>query len=64
MSRRVFSDGALLEEWDDDALVHGELVDGVWQTRPYTEDEKPQAPVPDPFDQDLDDLTAAVLAAL
>lgn len=67
MTRRVFDSGTLLEEWDDDALIHGSLDDhGVWQTRPYAEDEKPPDPpeVPDPLADGLDDLTVALLAAL
>jgi len=66
MTRRVFDNGVLLEEWDDEALVHGELVDGEWQTRPYAEDEKPPDPHVDAseLDRGLDDLTVALLAAL
>lgn len=66
MSRRTFSEGTLLEEWDDEAFVHGELVNGVWVTRPYTEDEKPPdpTPAPDPLGRGLDELTVALLAAL
>lgn len=64
MSRRLkFDNGTLLEEWDDEALVHGELDDhGVWQTRLYAEDEKPPDPTPAP--DPMDDLTVALLAAL
>lgn len=66
MTRRTFADGVLLEEWDNEALTHGELVDGVWQTRPYTEDERPPDPPvpPDPLGRGLDELTVALLAAL
>lgn len=68
MTRRVFSDGVLLEEWDDEALVFGHLDAGVWKTRPYTPEEvaavAPTQPEPDRLEEGLDDLTVALLAAL
>ena len=67
MSRRTFTSGVLVEEWDDAALVHGALADGVWTSRPYTAEEVAAAtptPPPDPLGVDLDDLTVALLAAL
>lgn len=57
--------GVLLEEWDDDAQVYGELAGGKWVTRPYTPGEIGSLPTPaGTVQSDLDDLTVAILAAL
>ena len=40
MGRRTYDGGSLVAEWDDDTRTHRWVDgDGVWQDRPYDEDE-------------------------
>lgn len=67
MTHRRLANGVLLEEWDDDARVHGEMRSGAWVTRQYTSEEVAAIPTgagPDPVQSDLDELTVALLQAL
>lgn len=47
MSRKVYADGTLVEEWDDDARTYRRHTDGT--ERPYTRDETAAIPGPAPL---------------